>query len=130
MKDAAEVLRYIVNGLAATAAHFATLAFCMDVVHVPYAGLANAAGSVVGITVSFLGSRHWVYRGHDEPWPVQAARFGVLYACIALLHALVLFLWTDVGRLDYRIGFLVATGLQVTLSYWGNKRLVFTPAGR
>jgi hypothetical protein len=53
------------------------------------------------------------------------ARFGLLYASIALLHGLVLWWWTDVNRLDFRIGFLLATGLQVVLSFWGNKVLVF-----
>jgi len=126
--DKAEVIRYIANGLAATAVHFAVLALCMDVLHVPLAGMANAAGSAVGITVSFIGSRHWVYRGHGERWTTQAGRFGLLYACIAVLHALVLFLWSDAAGFDYRAGFLLATALQVALTYWGNKRLVFSQA--
>jgi len=37
----------------------------------------------------------------------------------------VLWLWTDLNHLDFRIGFLLATALQVVLSFWGNKVLVF-----
>jgi hypothetical protein len=55
----------------------------------------------------------------------QAAKFGALYAAIAVLHGLVLYFWTDKLRLDYRYGFLLATVLQVVLSYCGNKKLVF-----
>jgi putative flippase GtrA len=41
------------------------------------------------------------------------------------MHGLVLGLITDIGGLDYRIGFILATGLQVALSYSGNQRFVF-----
>lgn len=121
----AEIARYIVNGVAATAIHFGVLSFGLEVLKLPSAGLANLVAAAFGITASFLGSRYFVFRRPDEPMGRQAARFGALYAAIALLHALVLALWTDVAGLDYRIGFLLATGLQVVLSYWGNKRLVF-----
>lgn len=120
-----EVARYVVNGLAATAVHYGVLSFCLEVLKLPSAGLANLVAAAFGITASFFGSRYFVFRRPDEPMLRQAARFGALYAAIAVLHALVLALWTDAGGLDYRWGFLVATGLQVALSYWGNKRLVF-----
>ena len=44
---------------------------------------------------------------------------------IAVFHGLVLLIWTDWYALDYRIGFLIATVVQVLLSYLGNKLLVF-----
>lgn len=119
------VARYVVNGLAATAVHYGVLSFCLDVLKLPSAGLSNLIAACFGISVSFLGSRYFVFRRPDEPIGRQAARFGSLYAVIAVLHALVLALWTDVLGFDYRWGFLLATGLQVALSYWGNKRLVF-----
>jgi len=124
-RERGQVLRYFVNGLVATAVHFAFLTFCLRVLEVGSAGIANLAAAAVGITTSFLGSRYYVFRRREDSILHQAARFGTLYASIALLHGSVLFLWTDVLGLDYRIGFLLATGLQVVLSYWGNKRLVF-----
>jgi putative flippase GtrA len=45
---------------------------------------------------------------------------------LAVASAVVLFLWTDIGGQDYRLGFLLAAGLQVILSYFGNRHLVFT----
>jgi hypothetical protein len=53
-------------------------------------------------------------------------RFLSLYAAIACLHGLLLFLWSDVLHLNYSLGFLMATGLQMALSYAGNKLLVFS----
>jgi putative flippase GtrA len=124
-RELAQIARYVVNGLAATAVHYGVLSFCIEVLKVPSAGLSNLVAACFGITVSFFGSRHFVFRRADEAVGGQAARFGTLYAGIAILHALVLGLWTDwLGR-DYRWGFILATGLQMALSYWGNKQLVF-----
>jgi len=117
--------RYVVNGLLATAVHFGVLTFNLQVLQMQYAGLANLIAAGFGITTSFIGSRYFVFEGRGRPLLQQAARFGLLYAAIALLHGAVLFGWTDVLGLDYRAGFLVATALQVLLSFWGNKHLVF-----
>ena len=121
----AQAARYIVNGVVATAVHYAVLQFNLGVLHIPYAGLANLIAAGFGITTSFLGSRYFVFRAHDGSFLHQFAKFGLLYACIALLHGAVLWIWTDVNHLDFRIGFLLATVLQVVLSFWGNKVLVF-----
>jgi putative flippase GtrA len=123
--DRGRVLRYVVNGVVATAVHFTFLSLFVRVLEVESAGLANLVAASIGIATSFLGSRYYVFRRRADSILAQAARFGALYASIALLHGLVLFAWTDVLRLDYRLGFLLATGLQVMLSYWGNKLLVF-----
>ena len=122
----AEATRYVVNGVAAAVVHFAALVFNMHILPVGSAGLANLLAAVVGITASFAGSRYFVFRGHRESPLRQAAKFGLLYGAIALLHGLILYLWTDLAGFDYRVGFLCALFLQVVLSYWGNKRLVFT----
>jgi putative flippase GtrA len=117
--------RYIINGLVATAVHFCALTIGLSVIGLPSAGLANFCAAIVGISTSFLGSRYFVFRQFDESIAVQAVKFSGLYAAIAILHALLLFAWTDFLRYDYRIGFLIATGFQVSLSYFGNKSLVF-----
>jgi putative flippase GtrA len=97
----------------------------LKVLEIGSAGLANLGAAGIGITVSFLGSRYYVFRKREESIFSQAAKFATLYVSIACLHGFVLFAWTDLGRLDYRAGFLLATALQVLLSYWGNKLLVF-----
>jgi len=121
----AQAARYIVNGVIATAVHYVVLQFNLSVAHIPYAGVANLLAAVVGITTSFLGNRYFVFRAHAGSLLQQFTKFGLLYACIALLHGTVLWLWTDLNHLDFRIGFLLATALQVVLSFWGNKVLVF-----
>ena len=119
------VLRYVINGLVATGVHFAVLAFNLHVLHFSSAGLANLTASVFGISASFVGSRYFVFPRTGEPIVEEALRFSALYGAIALLHGAVLLVWSDYFGLDYRVGFLLATVLQVSLSYLGNKFLVF-----
>ena len=121
----AEVLRYIANGLFATLVHYAVLVFCIEVLAFPLAALANLVAVMVGITVSFLGNRYFVFRRDTGTMTRQAVRFVALYAGVALIHAAILLLWSDLFGFDYRIGFVLAAGLQVAVSYVGNRSLVF-----
>lgn len=123
--EGAQIVRYTINGLLATAVHFAVLSFNLKIIGLPSAGLANFIAAFFGIVISFLGSRYFVFHGQADSMVRQAAKFWVLYAAIAVLHGLVLYFWSDKLHLDYRYGFLLATGLQVVLSYFGNKKLVF-----
>jgi putative flippase GtrA len=121
----AELIRYIINGVFATSIHFGILTFNMDVLNVSSAGLANFIASIFGITTSFIGSRYYVFRVHKDTLREHYVRFVSLYIFLAMLHGVVLLVWTDWWMLDYRIGFLLATAVQVSISYVGNKKLVF-----
>ena len=123
--DQSEIIRYIINGLLATGVHFSVLTINLQIYDMQSAGLANLIAAIFGITSSFIGSRYFVFKNHQEPIHNQAIKFGMLYATIACLHGAVLYGWTDVYKFDYRIGFMIATVLQVVMSYWGNKILVF-----
>lgn len=120
-----QVARYVVNGLVATAVHFGILTFNLKVLHMDSAGVANFIAAILAISVSFVGSRYYVFRAGHAPALPQAISFLVLYALIAVGHGLILHMWTDRAGLDYRLGFLVATVFQVACSYVGNKTLVF-----
>lgn len=120
-----ELARYVVNGIAATVVHFGVLTFNLEVLGLRSAGVANGIAAIFGITASFLGNRYFVFPGARAALSTLVLKFGGLYGAIALMHALVLAVWTDWLGLDYRIGFLLATGLQASLSYLGNKFLVF-----
>ena len=122
---AQQSVRYLINGLAATAVHFAVLIFNLKILGWGSAGVANLVAAVFGITASFVGSRYFVFQGSREPLFKQVYRFIFLYATIALLHGALMYVWADHYRLNYIAGFVVATGMQVLCSYWGNKRMVF-----
>lgn len=124
-----ELVRFGANGIVATVGHYSALHFCMEVLHVPSAGAANFVAAIFGISASFLGNRYFVFPRSGQSIGQQALKFSGLYAVIALLNGFFLSLWSDLGGLDYRIGFLLATGIQFALSYTGGKRLVFTQTG-
>jgi len=118
-------LRYVVNGVVATVVHYACLSLLVHFVQLPSVGLANFCAAIVGITASFFGSRYFVFRGHTASFGSQFWRFVALYALFALVHGGVLFVWTDLMRLEFRIGFVLATALQMLMSFSANKLLVF-----
>lgn len=118
-------IRYIINGLFATAVHFLVLTFNLKVLEWNSAGVANLIAAVFGIAVSFLGSRYYVFNGSLEPLVKQLYRFMLLYAALAILHGLLMYIWVDLYLQNYMIGFVIATVMQVACSYIGNKVLVF-----
>lgn len=120
-----ELFRYAANGLVATLVHYAVLSFNLQVLGFASAGLANLMAALFGIAASFLGSRYFVFPRTGESILIEMMRFGALYGAIALLHGAVLLVWTDYWGFDYRLGFLLSTAMQVSLSYLGNKFLVF-----
>ncbi|WP_367381297.1 GtrA family protein [Stenotrophomonas cyclobalanopsidis] len=120
-----QVVRYLINGVVATAVHYGVLQFNIEVLYVQLASVANAIAAVFGITVSFIGSRYFVFRGQQSSVVRQGAHFVLVYVLIALLHAAVMYVWADYLGMDYRIGFLLATGMQMVLSFLANKFLVF-----
>jgi putative flippase GtrA len=120
-----EFARFVANGLVATAVHFTVLTVLLDLAHVPLAAAANFVAALFGIAVSFIGNRTFVFRQGEGKLSGQLPRFAGLYLAMAGLHALVLYFWTDRWGLDYRLGFVMATSMQVLLSYLGNRILVF-----
>jgi putative flippase GtrA len=118
-------LLFAVNGVVATMVHFGALSMLLEVFMLRSAGLANLFAAALGISTSFVGNRYVVFRRFESSFREQALRFGALYVTIAVLHGLILTLWTDIGEMNYRAGFVISTLIQVSLSYWGSKRLVF-----
>jgi putative flippase GtrA len=118
-------MKYFINGLVATSVHYGALTFNLEILGVPSAGLANLIAACFGIASSFIGSRYFVFKQHESSIVSQAVKFSLLYGTIALLHGFILFVWSDWLKLDYRVGFLVATFFQFVLSYLGNKKMVF-----
>ena len=118
------------NGLVATAVNFLVLDACMDHFAFSSAGVAGLTASAVAILTSFLGNRYFVFQERSQPIIRQGAMFLMLYTTLALLQGLVLAVWSDLLRFDYRVGFILATMLQVVAGYWGNRVIVFGVATR
>lgn len=120
-----EILRYFLNGILAASIHFLVLSVGLEIFRFQSAGVANFIAAIFGSTSSFIGARYYVFCKNEQNILRQALSFGMLYLAIALLHGFVMYIWSDLAGLDYRIGFVVATTIQVVLAYFGNKTFVF-----
>ena len=127
-EEAGRVLRFVLNGLFATAVHYGVLAGLIEGAGMGSAAIANALAAVCGIAVSYAGNRNFVLRSR-APHRRAGTRFLACYAAIVALHGGAMALWADIGGLDYRIGFLVFTGLAAILTYLLNRFFVFREAG-
>lgn len=123
--DLRQFARFVGNGLVATAVHFGVLTFLVEVVHVESKGLSNAVAACFGICASFLGNRFFVFASKAGGIRKELLRFSALYAALALLSGALMALWADVLAFDYRVGFVVISGIQLVLSFLGNRILVF-----
>jgi len=120
----AQGMRFIVNGLGATAVNYAVLVILIEYAGLRFAGVAALLSAIAGISASFVGNRLFVFRS-KAPVLTESIRFNVLYAGIALFQAVCMGLWSDLLSLDYSIGFLLITVMSAFLSYVGNRSMVF-----
>lgn len=127
--DRAVVVRFVLNGLVATAMHYAVLVTLIETGAVQSAGVANAAASIVGITASYIGSRKFVFASR-APVASTLPSFLLIYVAVAMLHFVVLWLWTDRAGFNYSVGFVLATALSTCLTFIGNRYLVFNGGGQ
>jgi len=121
----AEILRYAINGLIATAVHYGVLTLNYDLFKFNSAGIANLVASIFGITTSFIGNRYFVFNIITESISTQFKNFLTLYGIIAILNFIIMYLWSDIMGYNYNYGFIIATILQFLFSYFGTKKLVF-----
>ena len=124
-EEAGRIVRFILNGLFATAVHFGVLTGLIEGAGLGSAAVANALAAVCGIAVSYAGNRTFVLRSR-APHRRAGTRFLACYAAVVSLHGGAMALWADIGGLDYRIGFLLFTGLAAVLTYLLNRFFVFS----
>lgn len=124
-EEAGRIVRFILNGLFATAVHYGVLAGLIEGAGLGSAAVANALAAVCGIAVSYAGNRAFVLRSR-APHRRAGTRFLACYAAVVSLHGGAMALWADIGGLDYRIGFLLFTGLAAVLTYLLNRFFVFS----
>jgi putative flippase GtrA len=124
-RHAEEIVRYGINGVAATAVHYFVLFSGIEFFQLNSAGFANLLASIFGISVSFIGNRYFVFRSRENRICAQAIKFIGLYMIIGFLHGLTLYFWSDVYRLNYHYGFMIAVTIQFLLGYLAGKTIIF-----
>lgn len=116
--------RFLINGLVATSVNYGVLVILIEYVGIEYVGIASLLSAIVGISISFIGNRLFVFRS-KAPVLMELVRFKTVYALTALFQALCMTLWSDKFSLNYTLGFIVITSISVFLSYFSNRFFVF-----
>ena len=71
-----EFVRYSLNGLVATVIHFSALYINLHILGIKSAGIANGIAATFGVTVSFIGSRYFVFKAHQYAFFQEVLKFG------------------------------------------------------
>jgi putative flippase GtrA len=120
-----ELIRYLINGLIATFVHYSVLILNMQIFEFNSAGLANLIASICGIITSFIGNRYFVFKDKSKSILMQLINFISLYAYIAIINCIILFVWSDIMKKNYQIGFILTLILQIIIGYFANKKIIF-----
>ena len=120
-----QLVRFVLNGLAATVMHFVVLSLCLEVIGISSAGVSNTLAACSGTVTSFLGNRYFVFEARQAAGLSQFGRFVLLYLSLAVLQGLLLFGWTDVAGLDYRVGFLIGLAIHTVSAFLLGRNWVF-----
>ena len=120
-----EFIRFVANGLVATAVHYSVLYAGVVIFGLESVALASVMGAAVGICSSFLGNYFFVFQNHSRPLLGRVIPFVTLYTFMLFMHGTFMLIWSDWLGLDFRPGFLIATALQTGFSYLANRYLVF-----
>ncbi len=122
--EAARLLRFVANGLVASAVHYGVLVLLVEGVGMGSVGIATGLAAVAGIGVSYLGNRHYVLRV-AAAHPTALPRFVVCYGVVIGLHSGLMAMWADWAGLGYSAGFAMITAVAASATYLLNRFYVF-----
>lgn len=117
-----DFVRYAGVGAAATAAHYALLAFLVERAHW-HAPLAAALGATLGAQVAFVGNRAFTF-AHRGPWLSAWWRFQLTAVLGAAVSATSVAAGAAAG-LHYLAAQVIGTALALMLTYSVNRRWSF-----
>ena len=117
-------VRFLLNGGVATIAHYLALVGLVEGVGLNAVWVANTLATAVGVTVSYLGNRGYVFQSstsHVSALPRFLASYGAIFA----LHGAGMAAWADWAGLNYSVGFVILTGLSAVATFLLNRSFVF-----
>ena len=125
---AAEIVRFGVTGVAATATHLAIFAILFDAIGV-YAPLANGLSAMLASVVSYVGQRYWVFGARATGASrARILRFAVSLGVAAISHAAIVWAALHLFGLDPYVGAVIAVVIVPAMSFAINRFWVFGAA--
>lgn len=117
-------VRFLVNGGIATIAHYLALVGLVEGFGLGVIWVANVLATGVGISVSYLGNRSYVFQS-DAAHVSALPRFLAIYAAVFSLHGAGMAGWADWAGLNYSIGFVILSCMSAVATFLLNRSFVF-----
>lgn len=124
----AEIARFGLVGIIATAVHFSVLTLAVERFSIP-PSTANGVAFLCALSISYLGQSRWVFHIRSRHGTVQVLRFSISLGIGFLANILVMAYSIRVLSLSYKVGFLISLIVVPLLSFFINKLWVFKGHG-
>jgi putative flippase GtrA len=120
------ILRFIFVGIIATLTHYLSLLFFVEIIELGSYGFSNLLAALFGITVSFIGSKYFTFKSEHGSLTFQIPFFLLINFGLLALHGFWLTLWSDILKLNFHYGFVIALFFQIFISYNFSKKIFLT----
>lgn len=88
-------------------------------------GWCNIGASFAGLTASFLGNRHIVFKGTAGQAHTQFASYIALYVSLALIQGGLMHLFVERAGMHLNLAFFLCVLFQLTAGFYANKYFIF-----
>ncbi len=119
---------FLVVGAIATLVHYLIIVVLVDLLSIMRPTPATAVGSVVGIAVAYVGNQRLVFQA-DGAHRIYVPKFVATYLSVMAIHAGLMYLFTEQWGLAYEWGFITATIVSATTTFFANRLVVFKVSG-
>lgn len=120
----AELMRFGIVGLVATAVHFAILTLGVEHLSMPPTP-ANGLAFLCALSITYLGQSLWVFPERSRHGPAQMMRFAVSLGIGLLANMATMAAAVHVLGLGYQTGFVLGLVMVPALSFVINRFWVF-----
>ncbi len=113
---AKQFVKFCLVGGTAALINFGILYWLVEFFGVWYVA-ANFCGGVISAIFNFLSNKFWTFRNNERGKGLyyQGIKFVIVISCGVLLNTFLIYLITEFFRFDYRISWVIATGI---VTFW------------
>lgn len=122
----AQFIKFCVVGAIAAAINFSLYIALVELLDWWYI-FSSVTGFVVSAIFNFTVNKFWTFKNgdHGRDAVIQSIKFFTVTTAGLLMHTALIYAITDVVKIDYRISWVIATGIVTIWNYSLNKLWTF-----
>lgn len=111
-----QLTKFCLVGATAAIINFSTLFFLVEFFGVWYVA-ANFCGGVISAIFNFISNKFWTFRNNERGtvFYKQGVKFTIVISSGVIVNTLLIYLITEYLNFDYRISWVIATGI---VTFW------------